>query len=115
MAAVFALVVGTSWAYRIPLLICNRSICAATLEVSDASKLGQEITTTPLKRVPSALKSVSLMVVRGGVAPSLDLSARTHSRHDRKRNIRPPQIPASGYSRKLWDRCGWRFAEANQL
>src|SRR5665213_3866264 len=82
-------------------------VSAATLEVSDASKLGHEMTTTPLNKVPSALKSVSLMVVRGGVAPSFELgskvhSTRTHSRHNRRRNIRPPgkpRIPAPGYSR----------------
>src|SRR5580700_5632544 len=74
---------------------------AATLEVSEASKLGHEMATTPLKSVPSALKSVSLMVVRGGVAASFELSARTHSRHNRRRNIRPPgkpRIPAPEYS-----------------
>ncbi len=83
-----ALVVGTSWTYRIPLLIGTFRVAAATLEVSEASKLGQEMTTTPLKNVPSALKSVSLMVVRGGVAPSFELSAKVHSTrtHSRPRS-----------------------------
>src|SRR5277367_3611160 len=107
MAAVLAFVVGTNWTKRTPLFTGTFNVSAATLEVSDASKLGQEITTTPLKNVPSALKSVSLTVVRGGVAPSFELSARlhrtkTHSRHNRKRNIRPPgkpRNPAPAYSR----------------
>src|ERR1700689_2182920 len=76
-------------------------VSAATLEVSDASKVGHEMTTTPLKNVPSALKSVSLIVVRGGVAPNFEPSARTHSRYGSRRNIQPPgksRIPAPGYS-----------------
>src|SRR5277367_3440380 len=98
MAAVLAFVVGTNWTKRTPLFTGTFRVSAATLEVSDASKLGHEMTTTPLKRDPSALKSVSLMVVRGGVAPSFELgvrvhSTRTHSRHNRRRNIRPPGKP----------------------
>ena len=51
-----------------------------------------------MKNVPSALKSVSLIVVRGGVAPSFELSAiaqTTHSNHGLKRNILPPGFPRS--------------------
>jgi len=42
-----ALVVGTRLTNRIPLLIVTVWLEAATLEVSEASKLGQEMTRTP--------------------------------------------------------------------
>ena len=75
-------------------------------------------TTTPLKRVPSALKSVSLMVVRGGVASSFELSARrtvrTHSSHDLKRNILTSR-QTRGFRLQVTHGLGVRSADARAL